>query len=71
MPSSPNDISELLKRAQKLAGLTLGELAHQAKITVPKDLTRHKGWAGMLIEWHLGASAGSKPEQDFPHLGLS
>ena len=50
--------------------MTLGELAQLANIKAPKDLTRHKGWAGMLIEWHLGASAGSKPEQDFPHLGI-
>lgn len=24
----------------------------------------------MLLEWHLGASAGSKAEQDFAHLGI-
>jgi len=70
MPQAPKDITELYNRAQQLAGLTLGELAQQADIKVPEDLTRHKGWAGMLIEWHLGASAGSKPEQDFPHLGV-
>lgn len=70
MPSSPKNIQELFQRAQSIAGLTLGELAEQAQIKVPKDLKRHKGWAGMLIEWHLGASAGSKPEQDFPHLGV-
>ena len=35
-----------------------------------KDLRTNKGWVGQLIEWHLGATAGSKPEQDFKHLGI-
>jgi DNA mismatch repair protein MutH len=33
-------------------------------------LTREKGWIGLLLEQVLGASAGSKPEPDFPHLGI-
>ncbi|MGL4515658.1 MAG: DNA mismatch repair endonuclease MutH, partial [Shewanella sp.] len=37
---------------------------------VPKDLKRDKGWVGQLIEMELGAIAGSKPEQDFLHLGV-
>jgi DNA mismatch repair protein MutH len=32
---------------------------------VPRDLRRDKGWIRQLIEWQLGASAGSRPEQDF------
>ena len=32
---------------------------------------RHaKGWAGQLIELYLGATAGSKQQQDFPTLGV-
>src|SRR5699024_3829139 len=33
-------------------------------------LRRDKGWIGQLLELALGASAGSKPEQDFPELGV-
>ncbi len=41
-----------------------------ASITTPKDLKRDKGWIGVLLEIWLGASAGSKPEQDFAALGV-
>ncbi len=41
-----------------------------AGITTPKDLKRDKGWIGVLLEIWLGASAGSKPEQDFAALGV-
>jgi DNA mismatch repair protein MutH len=33
-------------------------------------LKRDKGWIGILLELWLGASAGSKPEQDFAALGV-
>lgn len=70
-PSSPPSSPErLLARCHALAGLSLGELAEMAGITVPANLQRHKGWPGMLIEKWLGASAGSKPQQDFPELGI-
>lgn len=41
-----------------------------AGVQIPRDLSRHKGWPGMLIELWLGATAGSKPQQDFPDLGV-
>lgn len=66
----PSSEQELIARAQALAGLTLGEIAKQANISIPKDLTRNKGWIGLLLEHVLGASAGSRPEPDFPHLGI-
>ncbi len=70
-PDSPPDtIDELMARCQAIAGLSLGELAGMAKVHMPKDLSRHKGWPGMLIELWLGATAGSKPQQDFPELGV-
>lgn len=62
--------SELLEKAQWLAGFTLGEIAGLLHIPVPPDLKRDKGWVGMLIETALGAKAGSKAEQDFAHLGI-
>ena len=61
---------ELLQKAQWIAGFTLGEIAQQLNLPVPADLTRNKGWVGILIETALGAKAGSKPEQDFAHLGI-
>jgi DNA mismatch repair protein MutH len=66
-PSSPAD---LLDRCSAIAGLSLGELAHLAGVAIPENLQRHKGWPGMLIEKWLGATAGSKPQQDFPELGI-
>ena len=65
---SPKTQAELLAQAQRLAGYSLGELAAMAGIVAPKDLKRDKGWIGVLLEIWLGASAGSKPEQDFAAL---
>ncbi|AKJ43927.1 DNA mismatch repair protein MutH [Pragia fontium] len=66
----PNSEQELYQRALALAGYTMKELADAAAMPIPNDLKRDKGWVGMLLERYLGASAGSKPEQDFPHLGV-
>lgn len=66
----PENEQILLAQAQKLAGYTLGELAALANLPIPKDLKRDKGWIGVLLELWLGASAGSKPEQDFAALGI-
>ncbi|MCG6200759.1 DNA mismatch repair endonuclease MutH [Psychromonas antarctica] len=67
---TPNSIEELLQLCENIAGHSLAELAELANITMAKDLRSNKGWVGQLIEWHLGATAGSKPEQDFKHLGI-
>ncbi|MBC3377581.1 DNA mismatch repair endonuclease MutH [Serratia fonticola] len=69
-PLPPENEQQLLARAQALAGFNLGELATRAQVSIPKDLKRDKGWVGMLLELYLGAMAGSKPEQDFPELGI-
>lgn len=66
----PQSEQQLLAQAQQLAGYTLGELAQMAGLPVPRDLKRDKGWIGVLLEVWLGASAGSKPEQDFAALGV-
>ncbi|MDL4912894.1 MAG: DNA mismatch repair endonuclease MutH [Enterobacterales bacterium endosymbiont of Blomia tropicalis] len=70
LPGPPEDESILLARAQSLAGLTLKALAIKAGLPLPANLKRDKGWVGTLLERHLGASAGSKAEQDFAHLGI-
>ena len=66
----PQTLEQLLSQAQSIAGLTFGELADELHIPVPPDLKRDKGWGGMLLERALGATAGSKAEQDFSHLGV-
>lgn len=66
----PQTLEQLLAQAQSIAGLTFGELADELHIPVPIDLKRDKGWVGMLLECALGATAGSKAEQDFSHLGV-
>ena len=66
----PQTLEQLLAQAQSIAGLTFGELADELHIPVPIDLKRDKGWVGMLLEHALGATAGSKAEQDFSHLGV-
>lgn len=70
MKAPPRDIPELLDRARAMAGLSLGDIANSLKISIPSNLKKQKGWPGQLIETALGAQAGSKPEQDFAHLGV-
>ncbi|NRD72973.1 DNA mismatch repair endonuclease MutH [Shewanella sp. VB17] len=69
-PTSPKTIDELMSRAHAMAGLTLGQLAESHGFMTPINLKRDKGWVGQLIEYELGALAGSKPEPDFLHLGI-
>ena len=66
----PQTLEQLLSQSQSIAGLTFGELADELHIPVPPDLKRDKGWVGTLLERALGATAGSKAEQDFSHLGV-
>jgi len=66
----PENEDLLLERASSLAGYTLGELAQRAGLPIPQNLKKDKGWVGMLLEIYLGASAGSKPQQDFPEIGV-
>jgi DNA mismatch repair protein MutH len=67
---APRNTDELLRRARALAGMSLGWLAQNAGWQAPDNLNRAKGWSGQLIELYLGAEAGSRPEQDFPQLGI-
>ncbi|NDJ56538.1 DNA mismatch repair endonuclease MutH [Enterobacteriaceae bacterium 4M9] len=66
----PQSEAELMYQANQLAGYSLSELAALAGLPVPPDLRRDKGWIGILLELWLGASAGSKPEQDFASIGV-
>lgn len=66
----PNSEEELCRRADELAGVSLGEVARALDVEVPADLRRHKGWVGQLIERALGADAQSRAEPDFRRLGI-
>ncbi len=66
----PATESELRRRAQTLAGVTLGELGRRLGREVPHDLKRAKGFVGQLVELGLGATAGSRAGPDFSHLGV-
>ena len=68
--SPPESEAVLLARAEALAGRSLAWLAGQHRVPVPDDLQRDKGWIGNLVEAALGATAGSRAEPDFPHLGV-
>ncbi|WP_417361379.1 DNA mismatch repair endonuclease MutH [Gallaecimonas pentaromativorans] len=69
-PDPPQSLEQLMARANSLAGYNLGQLGEIAGLGIPGHLRREKGWMGMLLETLLGAKAGSKPEPDFPHLGV-
>lgn len=69
-PAPPATVDELVARARALAGRTLGDVARAHGASLPHDPVRSKGWAGLLVEHVLGATAGSRAEPDFPHLGV-
>lgn len=70
MNAAPASEHELLARAERLAGLTLAELAGEFGMPVPPHLRGHKGWVGDLVETALGATGASRPVPDFEHLGI-
>ena len=69
-PEPPQTEQILLQRSNAIAGLTLSELAARYQLTMPENLKREKGWTGQLIEYLLGADAGSKPVPDFIDLQI-
>ena len=66
----PESEQALLERANQMAGLSLSDVAQNLSVNVPTNFKRHKGFTGQLIETFLGATAGSKPTQDFVELGI-
>ncbi len=66
----PESIAELMQRAESLIGLELQHIAQQYAAQLPDNLLLEKGWIGQFIETVLGASSGSLPQPDFPHLGV-
>jgi len=75
MPTTPSfDKIEQFENLQKsviaIAGKTLGEIALDLNLSVPQNLLKNKGWIGQLIETALGVKNNSRPEPDFPELGI-
>ncbi len=70
MVEPPKTESELLQRAQTLAGLTVGQLAQRLKTTLADQMLHGKGQIGELMELALGATAGNLDQPDFVHLGV-
>lgn len=69
-PPAPKTEEELCRRSNAIAGLNLAELATRFGVEMPENLKREKGWVGQLIEYILGADAGSKPVPDFIDLQI-
>ncbi len=68
--SPPTSVDALIARVQAIAGMRFDELAHMLNVQVPANFKVKKGWTGQLLEQHLGATGGAKPQHDFPHLGI-
>ncbi len=66
----PQSEEELLQRAQRIAGLSLADLAREYDVDMPPNLHRQKGWVGQLLELALGADAQSLAEPDFRTIGV-
>lgn len=69
-PTAPKTEQELIERSAAISGLNLAELSHRFDVPMPDNLKREKGWVGQLIEYILGADAGSKPVPDFVDLAI-
>ncbi len=66
----PKTTDELLARARRLAGRTLGSVAAIHGLELPTEPRRGKGWAGRLAEIALGAPGGGASGPDFLDLGV-
>ena len=66
----PATEQELLTRTAMLVGMTLSQIAQQVNLSVPDDLSSHKGWTGKLAEIYLGATAANLSEPDFQSIGI-
>jgi DNA mismatch repair protein MutH len=68
--NTPNTEVELLQNVQKLAGMSLGQLAQQQGVSLPERLLLNKGWIGQLLERALGTDAGTQALPDFTALNI-
>jgi DNA mismatch repair protein MutH len=66
----PRDEGELLRRAQALAGRTIGAVAAEVGLSLAGGGLRTKGKLGEVMERALGARGGAAAVPDFPALGV-
>ena len=62
--------AQLLLRCHDIEGLSIGQLATQLKITIPRNPLQRKGFVGSAIELALGTTAKNKAAPDFCSLGI-
>jgi DNA mismatch repair protein MutH len=67
---SPSSREELIERADRIAGRTVGWVARRRGFPVPPDLSGHKGWIGHVLEAALGVPPRQGAGPDFPGLGV-
>lgn len=68
--NAPQNLQDLSLRCQQISGQTIGALARELNIPIPKNLLQAKGWMGQLLEHHLGATGTSHAVHDFPNLAI-
>ncbi len=56
---------EAIRRLQELVGKDLRPLADEHRVTVWKNGHKNKGWAGDVLERHLGLAKNSRQAADF------
>ena len=56
---------EAIRRLQELVGKDLRPLAEEHRVTVWKNGRKNKGWAGDVLERHLGLAKNSRQAPDF------
>lgn len=69
-PEAPlsREAADALRRAEALAGRTLGELAQALEVPLPASFGRSKGFVGRLVERALGLSLRPVAGPDLPDL---
>ncbi|RIY34978.1 MutH/Sau3AI family endonuclease [Psittacicella gerlachiana] len=68
--TAPTSLGQLLTYCQQICGKSIEEISHKHNVEMIYSLHENRGWLGNLIEIALGATAGSKPTQDFINLGI-
>ena len=66
----PQSEAELIERCCWIEGQTFAQLAYRLGIQIPANPLQRKGFAGQLIEYAMGVTAGNQPVPDFQELGI-
>lgn len=60
----------LVESINSLTGKTIAQLADEYNLTVPNEVSKRKGFLGLIIEKALGTTAGTRALPDFVELGI-